>query len=72
MRFNNSQEINEKSRKLRTLWYTKDISVDLVNFRDLTQSVAIAGPAFRDQEQAELPDDSLTMMYMLGRIPDND
>jgi hypothetical protein len=65
--FQNRHEITEKSRKLRNLRYTGGLSDYLVNLRDLNQVVTAAGQAFRDQVEAQLPDDIITMMYMLGR-----
>jgi hypothetical protein len=72
MHFKNRHEITEKSRKLRKLHYTGDVSDYLVNLKDLNQVVAAADQAFRDQVEAPLPDDIITMMYMLGPIPEDD
>jgi hypothetical protein len=44
--FKNRHEITEKSRKLRKLRYTGDVSDYLVNLRDLNHTVASAGQAF--------------------------
>jgi hypothetical protein len=67
----NKHEIIEKSRKLQKLYYTGDISEYVVNLRDLIQVIASAGQAFRDQVEAQPSDDIITMMYLLGRIPDD-
>jgi hypothetical protein len=68
----NTYAINAKNRKLRKLPYTGDVADYLVNLIDLNQVVASAGQAFSDQVEAHLPDDIITMMYMLGPILDND
>jgi hypothetical protein len=70
--FKNHHEITEKSRKLPKLRYTGDISDYLVNLRDLNHTVASAGQAFRDQVEAQLPDDIINMMNILGPIPEDD
>jgi hypothetical protein len=38
----------------------------------LNQIVASAGQALRDQVEAQLPDNIINMMYMLGPIPEDD
>jgi hypothetical protein len=70
--FTNHHEITEKSRKLRKLRDRGDVEDYLVNLRDLNFTVASAGQAFRDQVEAQLPDDIINMMYMLGLIPKDD
>jgi hypothetical protein len=65
-------EITEKSRKLRELHYTGDVSDNLVNLRDLNQVVASTGQALREQVEAQLLHFIITMMHMLSSIPDND
>jgi hypothetical protein len=62
----------EKSRKLRILRYTGDVSDYLVNLADLNHTVASAGQAFRDPVEGPLADDIINMMYMLGLIPEDD
>jgi hypothetical protein len=64
--------MTEKSRKMRKLRYTGDVSDYLVNLRDLNKTVGSAGQAFRDQVEAQLPDDIINMMYMLGPIAEDD
>jgi hypothetical protein len=70
--FKKRHEITEKSRKLRKLRYTGDVSDYFVNLRDLNHTVASAGQAFRDQVKAQLPDHIINMMYMLGTMPEDD
>jgi hypothetical protein len=57
---------------MRTLCYTGDFSDYLVNLCDLNQTLGLAGRAFRDQVEAQLPDDIINMMYMLRPIPEDD
>jgi hypothetical protein len=70
--FKKRHEITEKSRKLRKLRYTGDVLDYLVNLQDLNHTVASARQAFRDQVEAQLADDIINMMYMLGPIPEDD
>jgi hypothetical protein len=70
--FKNRHEITEKSRKLRQLHCTGDISDYLVNLRDLNHTVASTGQALRHQVEAQLSDDIINMMYMLRPIPEDD
>jgi hypothetical protein len=70
--FKNRDEITEKSRKLQNRRNTGDDSDYLVNLRDLNLTVASAGQAFRDQVEAQLADNIIYMMYMLGPIPEDD
>jgi hypothetical protein len=54
------------------LYYTGYFMDYLVNLRDLNPGVASTGQAFRDQVEAQLPEDMIIMIYILGRIPDAD
>jgi hypothetical protein len=58
--FKNRHGIIVKTRKVGKLNYTRDISDYLVNLRDHNQVVASVGQAFRDQREAQLPDDIIT------------
>jgi hypothetical protein len=70
--FNHRHEIMEKGCRRQKIRYTGNVSDYLVNLQDLNHTVALAGQAFRDQVEAQLLDDIINMMYMLGRIPEDD
>jgi hypothetical protein len=57
---------------MRNLPYESDMLDYLVNLRDLNQVIQSAGQAYRDQVEAQLPDDIVNMMYMLGPIPETE
>jgi hypothetical protein len=49
-----------------------DVSDYLVNPQDLNHTVALAGQVFRDQVEAQLADNIIDIMNMLGLIPEDD